>query len=188
MQSRTFRGQTQICLPDHCSDNPSSVLVLLAFIWSFVNELRKCVCGNEYVNVLIGIVYYLSSELRWIRKSDWLPQIYSKQQQYTIQQNDSVFPRCTLTEWGQSANNTDCVVPEKSIHDLVRAHWPTDKLASSFLAKNSTSDVMRIDSTTRYNVWLPHGISYRNLVANLCYPMLGIHPTTQTQVPSFVVI
>ena len=35
--------------------------------------LRKCVCVNEYVNALIVIVYYSSSELSGVRKPIWLP-------------------------------------------------------------------------------------------------------------------
>ena len=53
-------------------------------------------------------------------------------------------------------NINDCIVPScERIYDRRVAHRLTNVQVSSFSAKYSNSDIMRIGSTTRYNLWLP---------------------------------
>ena len=70
MQSRTFRGLTQIChrttkvtIPLRCRFH------LLLHERSFIDVPRKCVCVNEYVNECAN-VYVLSSEFRLVMREE----------------------------------------------------------------------------------------------------------------------
>ena len=77
-------------------------------------------------------------------------------------QKDSMFPRCTLTEWGHRAKFTNCIISNyKRIWERRSAHKWTNEQASSFSANYFSNDYMCMGSIARCNRWLPQSTSCR---------------------------
>ena len=122
------------------------------------SKCYDCCIGIRFTEPILNANHTIKCAFQLNRECTSTCQPNTLNNKYMIwpKQKVSMFPSCTLTEWGQSTKITHRLIPScQRISDRRSAHRPTSVQVPSFLTKYSSRDIMRIGSTAGHDLWLP---------------------------------